>query len=58
MSFQGCHQGLGARGLGTVQFPHLPSLVFVFVSFLGFAFVVYFIGLASYLLRFSKTHEL
>ena len=34
------------------------SLVFVFVSFFGFAFVVYFIGLASYLLLFSKTHEL
>ena len=34
------------------------SLVFVFVSFFGFAFLVYFIGLASYLLRFSKTHEL
>ena len=34
------------------------SLVFVFVSFFGFSFLVYFIGLASYLLRFSKTHEL
>ena len=34
------------------------SLVFVFVSFFGFAFLVYFIGLASYLLCFSKTHEL
>ena len=52
---------LGVREL----FPYIyiyiyspTSLVFVFVSFFGFAFLVYFIGLASYLLRFSKTHEL
>ena len=56
-----CHFRAVTKGseLGAWELFNSPtSLVFVFVSFFGFAFLVYFIGLASYLLRFSKTHEL
>ena len=56
-----CHFRAVTKGseLGAWELFNSPtSLVFVFVSFFGFAFLVSFIGLASYLLRFSKTHEL